>query len=253
MWPEHEKVAAVLDSGVLKLTLSRPEKRNAIDIAMYTELTRQLQRAEADASVRVVLLTGKGDCFTAVNDLDAFEVKVPEGEESAGISFIRQLADFKKPLIASVQGKALGIGVTLLLHCDLVYAAEEASFCMPFIQLGVIPEAGSTALLPQRLGHLKAFEYLALGPFFSAATACQLGLVNEVFSQELLDQKVRQVAKRLAEQPQEALQTTKRLLRQLPHDGLQARISEEAEIFRRLLGSPEAKAARQAFRDKNKK
>ncbi|MDR9467876.1 enoyl-CoA hydratase-related protein [Marinospirillum sp.] len=245
---EQDLVEVKLEAGVLYLTLNRQEKCNAINASMYATLAWQLQLANTNPSVRVVVITGKGSFFTAGNDLDAFEARPQPGTGSPALNFIHQLTCLEKPLVAAVQGMAIGIGVTLLLHCDLVYASDKARFRMPFVNLGVIPEAGSTVLLPERLGYLQAFECLALGDFFDADQALTRGLINQVFSEESLDEQVKSIVKRVAEQPAEALQTTKKLLRKPAKEGLQARISEEIRIFRQLLDSPDSKAARRALR-----
>lgn len=246
---EQKLVEVRLDAGVLYLTLNRQEKCNAINASMYATLAWQLQLANTNHSVRVIVLTGQGDFFTAGNDLDAFENPAQAGTGSPVLNFIHQLTCLEKPLVAAVQGVAIGIGVTLLLHCDLVYASIKARFCMPFVKLGVVPEAGSTVLLPERIGYLQAFECLAFGDYFDAAKAREMGLINQVFSEEDLGEQVKAIAQRLAEQPAEALQTTRRLLRKPAKEGLQARISEEIRIFRQLLDSPESRAARCALRN----
>jgi enoyl-CoA hydratase/carnithine racemase len=231
--------------GVCELRLNRPEKRNAITFAMYDTLWDALVRAEADDSVRAILLSGAGASFTAGNDLMDFVSHPPSGGDHGPARFIRLLPKIHKPLIAAVHGSTVGIGVTMLLHCDLVLAARSARLSMPFVKLGLVPEAGSSLLLSRLVGQQRAAELLFLGAPFDAATALNLGLVNRVVEDDVLLEEARTLARAVAEQPPGAMRATKQLLRS--ETGLSARIEEEMRAFEERLGSAEFKAAAQAF------
>lgn len=231
--------------GVCELRLNRPEKRNAITFAMYDTLWDALVRAEADDSVRAILLSGAGASFTAGNDLMDFVSRPLSAGDHGPARFIRLLPKIHKPLIAAVHGSTVGIGVTMLLHCDLVLAARSARLSMPFVKLGLVPEAGSSLLLSRLVGQQRAAELLFLGAPFDAATALNLGLVNRVVEDDVLLEEARTLARAVAEQPPGALRATKQLLRS--ETGLSARIEEEMRAFEERLGSAEFKAAAQAF------
>jgi enoyl-CoA hydratase/carnithine racemase len=235
--------------GVCELRLNRPEKRNAITFAMYDTLWDALVRAEADDSVRAILLSGAGASFTAGNDLMDF-VKGPQPDDRGPVRFLRLLPKIHKVLIAAVHGSTVGIGVTLLLHCDLVLAAHSARLSMPFVKLGLVPEAGSSLLLPRLVGHQRAAELLLLGAPIDAATALNFGLVNRVVEDDVLLEEARTLARAVAEQPAAALRATKQLLRS--ETGLSARIEEELQAFQERLGSAEFKMAAQAFFSKGR-
>jgi enoyl-CoA hydratase/carnithine racemase len=231
--------------GVCEIRLNRPEKRNALTLAMYGAIVDALNEARADDSVRVVLISGAGASFTAGNDLNDFISQGDFAEDNNAVRFLEALRNFRKVLVAAVHGQTVGIGVTLLLHCDLVLAARNAQMSMPFVKLGLVPEAGSSLLLPRLIGHQRAAELLMLGRPFDAAEGHSLGLVNRVIDDELLMEEARKLARGVAQQPPGALLATKRLLRS--DTGLSARIQEELEAFRAQLGSEEFKAAVQAF------
>lgn len=250
---EDTSTAHVLVSqagGVCELRLNRPEKRNAITLAMYDALWDALVRAEADESVRVILLTGAGASFTAGNDLKDFVSGPPLGDAHGAARFIRLLPKIHKVLIAEVHGSTVGIGVTLLLHCDLVLAARSARLSMPFVKLGLVPEAASSLLLPRLVGHQRAAELLLLGTVIDSATAFNFGLVNRVVEDDALLEEVRALARTVAEQPAGALRATKQLLRS--ETGTTARIEEELQAFQERLGSAEFKSAAQAFFSKGR-
>lgn len=232
--------------GVCEVRLNRPEKRNAITLAMYRALTDALNNAGADESVRVVLLSGVGGSFTAGNDLNDFLSQADFGEDSDAIRFLRVLTNFPKVLIAAVHGQTVGIGVTLLLHCDLVVAARNTQMTLPFVRLGLVPEAASSLLLPRAVGHHRAAELLLLGKPFDAATALSLGLVNRITEDHALMEEARRLTQEVAQQPPAALLATKRLLRS-ETGSVAGRIEEELEAFRQQLGSEEFKAAARAF------
>jgi enoyl-CoA hydratase/carnithine racemase len=236
--------------GVCELRLNRPEKRNAITFAMYDTLWDAVVRAEADDSVRAILLSGAGASFTAGNDLTDFVSRPLSGGEHGPIRFVRLLPKIHKVLIAAVHGSTVGIGVTMLLHCDLVLAARSARLSMPFVKLGLVPEAGSSLLLPRLIGHQRAAELLLLGTAIDAATALNLGLVNRVVEDDVLLEDARTLARAVAEQPAGALRATKQLLRS--ETGVSARIEEELQAFQERLDSAEFKSAAQAFLGKGR-
>jgi enoyl-CoA hydratase/carnithine racemase len=231
--------------GVCELRLNRPEKRNAITFAMYDSLWDAVVRAEADDSVRAILLSGAGASFTAGNDLADFMNRPSSGAEHGPVRFIRLLPKIHKVLIAAVHGSTVGIGVTMLLHCDLVLAARSARLSMPFVKLGLVPEAASSLLLPRLIGHQRAAELLLLGTPIDSATALNYGLVNRVVEDDVLLEEARTLARTVAEQPAGALRATKQLLRS--ESGVTARIEEERQAFEERLVSAEFKAAAQAF------
>jgi enoyl-CoA hydratase/carnithine racemase len=241
-----EQVIVSRSDGVCEIRLNRPEKRNAITLAMYGALTDALNEARADDSVRVVLLSGAGASLTAGNDLNDFMREPELNDENNAVRFLRLLPTFRKVLIAAVHGQTVGIGVTLLLHCDLVVAARSAQMTMPFVKLGLVPEAGSSLLLPRLVGHHRAAELLLLGRPLDAAAALSMGIVNRVTDDATLMGEARALARAVAEQPPAALLATKRLLRS-ESGSVPARIEEELEAFRAQLGSTEFKSAIQAF------
>jgi enoyl-CoA hydratase/carnithine racemase len=241
-----EQILVSGDAGVCELSFNRPAKRNAITFAMYEGLCRALASAQADGAVRVVLLRGEGAGFCAGNDLQDF---LDGPQFSAGhpvLQLLRTLVRFDKPLLAAVHGQAVGIGVTMLLHCDLVVAARSAQFSLPFVSLGLVPEAGSSLLLPRLLGRQRAAELLFFGKPFDASRAHELGLVTTLVADDALLEEARRRAHALAQQPQAALNATRRLLRPPPQE-LLARIDEEARIFGAQLQSEEFRAGVRAF------
>jgi enoyl-CoA hydratase/carnithine racemase len=232
--------------GVCEVRLNRPEKRNAITFLMYEQLTRALSAAQADESVRAVMLSGEGASFSAGNDLQDFLSGPALSAAHPAMQFLRTLATFGKPLLAAVQGQTVGIGVTMLLHCDLIVAARAAQFTLPFVALGLVPEAGSSLLLPRLIGQQRAAELLFLGQPFNADTAYRLGLVNSVVEEGALLDETRALARAVAQQPPAALAATRRLLRGDTGE-LLARIEEEASIFGAQLQSEEFRARVRAF------
>jgi enoyl-CoA hydratase/carnithine racemase len=236
-----EQILKSCADGVCELRFNRPEKRNAITTAMYASLAAHLHEALADEAVRVVLLSGAGASFTAGNDLNDF-VSGPEFTSAHPVmEVLRTLATFDKPLVAAVHGPVVGIGVTMLLHCDLVVAAQGTQLTMPFVALGLVPEAGSSLLLPRLAGQQRAAELLLLGQPLDAAGAQRLGLVSRVLEEGKLLEEARALAQRLAQQPAEALRSTKRLLRGDTSEVL-ARIEAEAQVFSVRLKSAEFRA-----------
>ncbi len=240
-----DHVRVTTSDGVLTLTLDRPEKKNALTDAMYRVLADELEAGDADSDVRVVLLRSEGDLFTAGNDLSEFAQAAVNYTELENIGrFIGALAIARKPIVAAVQGRAVGIGTTLLLHCDHVILADDARLSTPFVSLGLVPEAASTLLMPARIGHARAFTMFALGDPISAPTALEWGLANQVVARADLSAAAAAVAARLAGQPLGALITTKALMRGA---AIQRQVQVEGEAFAARIKSPEAQEAFLAF------
>jgi len=230
--------------GWLEIVIARPHKKNALTASMYHAMTGALAAASAREDLACVLISGEGDAFCAGNDLTDF-LAGPGGADAA-LAFIAALAAFDKPLVAAVQGMAVGIGTTMLLHCDLVYAAPDARFAMPFVKLGLVPEAGSSLLAPALMGRAKAAAMLLLGETIGADEAERAGLVSAIVPGEDLHEHARAKAAALARQPRAALLATRRLLRPSPA-AVGSRIAEEAALFAEALQSTEAQAAFAAF------
>ena len=242
------------DGGVLCLTLNRPEKKNALTGEMYDALRAGLAEASADESVAAVLLTGEGGAFTAGNDIADFVARASaaaSNEVGPAGKFIHALARFDKPLVAAVEGQAVGIGTTLCFHCDLVYAAPNARFLMPFVNLGLVPEAGSSMLATMRFGRARAAEMLMLAEPFDAETAREIGFVNAVVTAPELRAHALAKAQALAAKPRSALMATRRLMRG-GAEALYAHMDAENVEFAKGVRSPEARAAFMAFLGKAK-
>jgi enoyl-CoA hydratase/carnithine racemase len=246
-----EHIVVSIQERVLSIRLDRLEKKNALTRGMYQGMIDALAQAEADANVRVVLISGTQDCFTAGNDLMDFAAAKP-GETSPAITYLQALAAAQKPVIAAVGGVAVGIGTTMLLHCDLVYAAADARFQLPFVNLGLCPEAGSSLMLPELMGHRRAAELLFFGEPFNAESAHALGIVNAVLPSSELLATATAKAQLLAEKPPAALRTTKALLKRGPAAAIAEAMSEETGKFAALLQGPEAKEAMMAFMQRRK-
>lgn len=251
-----KEIAVTRQGPVQIIRINRPEKKNALTSGMYLALGEALAAGDAAADVAVHVILGSGvgigGVFCAGNDIGDFLSFATGGNAEklgAVLGFIRSLPGIKKPLIAGVGGLASGIGVTLLFHCDLVYAAPSASFTTPFLDLGLVPEAGSSLLGPRLMGHQRAFEMLVLGETFPAERARDAGLVNAIVAPEALEEKAISAALRLARKPPEALAISRRMLRGDPAE-LTARIDEEIRHFRQRLASPEAREAFTAFFEK---
>ncbi len=237
---------------VLRIEIARPEKRNALTGPMYDAMSDALEAAERDPAIRVALIHGARDCFTAGNDLKDFLDRPPHDEASPAFRFIRRIAVFTKPLIAAVNGAAVGIGTTLLLHCELAYAAPGARFQLPFVSLGLVPEAGSSFLLPYTAGYQRAAELLLLAQPFGVEKALAAGLITEVIPEaELLDH-ARNAALAVAALPPAAVQQAKALMKQRFAARTAEAMAEEGAVFRERLASPEAKEAMTAFFEKRK-
>jgi enoyl-CoA hydratase/carnithine racemase len=241
-----EQILVTRAAAVCELRLNRPEKRNAITCGMYEQLARALDAAAADQAVRAVLLSGEGAGFCAGNDLQDFLTGPEFTLEHPVMRVLRTLATFGKPLVAAVHGQSVGIGVTMLLHCDLVVAAEGARFTLPFVALGLVPEAGSSLLLPRLVGMQRASALLLLGRPCDADDAVRMGFVNQVVSEQGLLAEARKLATALTQQPAQALSATRRLLRGDPAQ-LLAQIEEEARVFGSLLKSQEFQDRVRAF------
>jgi enoyl-CoA hydratase/carnithine racemase len=245
-----EQVEIKNESGILTLTLKRPDKKNALTNEMYGALADAIEGVETNAAVRVILIRGEGDSFTAGNDLGEFAAVATgkvQGERHV-TRFIQSLGRATKPLIAAVQGRAVGVGTTMLLHCDLVVLADNALLSTPFISLALVPEAASSILMPLRIGYARAFELFALGEPVAADVALAWGLANRVVPLEKLDGEARALAQRLARQPLGSLVATKKLMR----DGemLVRQMQAEGAHFEARLKSAEAREAFQAFAER---
>src|SRR5262245_12346722 len=235
---------------IATIELARPEKKNALTAAMYATMTDTLAAAESDPGVRAILIHGARDCFTAGNDLKDF-LQGPAGASQA-LRFVSALSKVGKPVVAAVGGPAVGIGTTLLLHCDLVYAAPGARFQLPFVPLGLVPEAASSLLLPGAVGYQRAAAWLLLGQPFTSAEALAAGIVTEVVPEETLLERARAAAAALATLPPESVRLTKQLMKRPRAAEVAAQMAEEARLFAERLQSAEAKEAMAAFIEKRK-
>jgi enoyl-CoA hydratase/carnithine racemase len=236
--------------GILRVELNRPAKKNALTSNMYTKLADIFNEAAKDERVRVALWHGAGDTFSAGNDIQDFLGNPPGPGESPQARLMNALVDFDKPLIAAVRGAAIGSGTTVLLHCDFVYACESTRFQMPFINLAVVPEFGSSYAVPARIGHIRAAELVLLGSAFDGRRAAELGLVTQVVLDENLLPMATETARNLAAKPADALQASKRLLKLPFRDQIMAAMQVEDEAFSAHVRSQEAKEALTAFLEK---
>jgi enoyl-CoA hydratase/carnithine racemase len=245
-------IRTVNTNGVAVIEIARPEKKNALTQAMYTAMAEAIVAADADTRIRALLITGQPGIFTSGNDLEDFMQRPPSGAESPVFAFMKALADCGKPVVAAVTGGAIGIGTTMLLHCDLVYVSDEARLAMPFVSLGLVPEYASSLLVAQRVGRAKATELLLLGEPFNGERAVEMGIANAVLPAAEVVNHARRMAERFNALPPGAVRESKALMRR----GQQALVTEtiavEAEIFGRRLRSPEAQEAFQAFFQKRK-
>jgi len=238
--------------GVLTIALNRPDKKNAITAAMYQEMADAFFEAEKDAAVRAVLIRGNGGSFSAGNDLEDF-LKAPASSPDAPVfQFLRRISSAQKPVVAAVAGAAVGVGTTMLLQCDLVYAASTAKFSLPFVQLGLCPEAASSLLLPRVSGYQRAAEKLLLGEAFDVNEALSMGFVNRVLDADKVDAFAFEQARKLAALPASSLRVTKALMKHADAREIAARMEEEAGYFSPMLNAPEAREAFQAFFEKRK-
>ena len=245
----HPNILVTDNEGIVSIEISRREKKNAITGDMYRAMSAALSHAREQGHVRVVLIRGQSDLFTAGNDLGDF-LQRKAGDPSAAIPFLHLLSAFEKPLVAAVAGNAVGIGTTMLLHCDLVYAGESARFQLPFVKLGLCPEAASSLLLPALAGHARAAEMLLLGEPFNAGKALEIGLVNAVMPDAgLLDHAMAQ-ARKLAAQPAASVRLTKQLMKRAQTALIEQTMREEGRHFKGRLVSPESREAFTAFFEK---
>ena len=240
------------DAGITTITLNRVEKKNSFTQAMYATCADALDAARDDAAVRVVVFQGDATVFSAGNDIGDFLGAPPKTQDAPVFRFLRALAAFPKPIIAAVCGPAVGIGTTMLFHCDLVYAGDNAAFSMPFVNLGLCPEAASSLLVPQMMGYHRAAEALLMGEPFMAEAALEVGLANRVVPPTEANAVAQAQARKLAAKPIASLIETKRLLKKGQLADVLARIDEEAVSFGRMLGEPSAKEAFTAFMEKRK-
>ncbi|WP_237884869.1 enoyl-CoA hydratase-related protein [Pseudomonas sp. PGPR40] len=240
------------ERGLLTLRINRPEKKNALTRAMYSHLAEALKQADTDPEINAVLITGGAECFTAGNDIFDFLQQPPSNLDSPVFHFMLNLLECRKPVIAAVAGAAVGIGTTMLLHCDLVYVSTDARLRMPFVNLGLCPEFGSSLILPRLLGHAKAAQLLLLGEAFSGEQAAAWGIATEALdSGEAVLAKAREMALRFDALPTEAVRITKQLMKAPDREQLHKVIEEEGALFTQRLRSPEAMAALSAFISKH--
>lgn len=237
---------------VTRIELNRPEKKNALSPEMYAAMAKALADADADAQVRAVLIHGQTGCFTSGNDIKDFLELNRGPADSPAAGFLRAISTARKPLVAAVGGPAVGIGTTMLLHCDLVYAAPNARLQLPFVPLGLLPEAASSLLLPVMAGYRRAAEMLLLGGPFGAEKALAAGIVTEVVPEGELLERARQAAAALAALPPASVRMTKELMKRGLAAAVQERMTEELGLFGERLKSPEAKEALGAFMEKRK-
>jgi len=243
-------IAITRDKGVVLVTMNRPGKKNALTGAMYDAMTAALSESASDPTIGTVVITGSQGVFTAGNDINDFLSHKRGRDGSPGLRFIKALGSFEKPVVAAVDGLAIGIGTTMLLHCDLVYASPSARLKVPFVDLGLTPEGGSSVLLPRRCGMARASELLLLGEEVSADRAREFGLVNEVVPADVLLAHALAKARMLAMKPPKALAATRRMLRGDPNE-LMAVMDQEGHEFAGRLSMPEARAAFSAFMQKS--
>ena len=241
-----------IEDGVMTITLNRLERKNSITSAMYAALADAIEQAEKDAAIRVAVLQGHETVFCAGNDIGDFLNQPPSGQDSPVFRFLRGIAGFPKPLVAAVCGPAVGIGTTMLFHCDFVYAGDNAAFSMPFVNLGLCPEAAASLLVPQMLGYHRAAEALLLGEPFMAEAALEVGLVNRVVPPMEANGVARSIARKLAVKPPSSLAETKRLMKKGMQRQVLEQMAQEGISFGRMLGEPAAKEAFGAFMDKRK-
>jgi len=239
-------------AGVMTITLNRVEKKNSLTGAMYSAMADALAQAQADDAVRVVVFQGHETIFSAGNDIGDFLSAPPASLDAPVFNFLRGISTLTKPVVAAVCGPAVGIGTTMLFHCDLVYAGDNAMFSMPFVNLGLCPEAASSYLAPQLMGHGRAAEALLLGDPFMAEAALEMGLISRIVPPTETAALAQRQAQKLAAKPVSSVLATKRLMRQGQASIVAERIVEEAQTFGRMLNEPAAKEAFTAFMEKRK-
>lgn len=240
------------EAGVCTISFNRLSRKNSITSDMYAAMAEAMQAANTDAAIRVVVIQGDETIFSAGNDIGDFLEKPPSGEDAPVFRFLRNIAACPKPVIAAVNGPAVGIGTTLLFHCDLVYAGDNAAFSMPFVNLGLCPEAASSLLVPQMFGYHRAAEALLLGEAFFAEAALEVGLVNKILPPTETNAFAQAQARKLAAKPLSAVMATKRLMKGGQADAVAKRMAEEGQSFGRMLREPAAREAFTAFMEKRK-
>jgi enoyl-CoA hydratase/carnithine racemase len=240
------------DAGVMTITFNRLDKKNSITSSMYAAMADAVAQAAADPAVRVVVFQGHESIFSAGNDIGDFLNQPPSTQESPVFRFLRGIATFEKPLLAAVAGPAVGIGTTMLFHCDLVYAGDNAAFSMPFVNLGLCPEAASSLLAPRMFGYHRAAEALLMGEPFFAEAAQEVGLVNRVVPPTEVNGYAQAQARKLAAKPLTSLIATKRLMKGGDQQAVLQKMDEEGQDFGRMLREPAAKEAFGAFMEKRK-
>jgi enoyl-CoA hydratase/carnithine racemase len=246
------EILSHIDAGVMTLTFNRVDKKNSLTAAMYAAVADAVEQAEQNPEVRVLVFQGHETVFCAGNDITDFLNNPPSTPDAPVFRLLRNIAAFPKPVMAAVAGPAVGIGTTLLFHCDLVYAGDNAAFAMPFVNLGVCPEAASSLLAPQMMGYHRAAEALLLGEPFMAEAALEIGLVNRVLPLTEVNSYVQVQARKLAAKPLSSLLETKRLMKAGQAALVQKQMNEEAVSFGRMLQEPAAKEAFGAFMEKRK-
>lgn len=245
-------VLTAVENHVLRIVFNRPEKKNALTVEMYEALNEAFDLAAGDPKIKALVFAGEGGVFTAGNDLHDFLNDPPRGAEAPVFQFLRNLAHCPKPMIAAVHGYAVGVGTTMLLHCDLVYAADDARFALPFASLGLCPEAASSLLLPLVAGYQRAAEKLLLGEPFGAEEALDMGFVNKILPPAEVAPFAMRQAEKIAGLPAPSIRVTKRLLRDAQRDAIHARLDDENAAFARMLDEGPAREAMSAFMAKRK-
>jgi enoyl-CoA hydratase/carnithine racemase len=244
-----DHIKTTTQDGILEIIFARPDKKNALSNAMYRKASDALEGAQTDSAIRVVLLSSEGDAFTSGNDLADFAGVAAGGrEELQAARFIRVLANAEKPLIAAVPGLAVGVGTTMLRHCDLVFVADTAKLSAPFVNLALVPEAASSLLLTARIGHARAFALFAMGESLSGAEALTLGIANKMLPKDEVIPAARAAARALAEKPLGAVVATKKLMRE--SEAILARMAQEGKVFGERLKTAEAREVFSAFAER---
>ena len=251
---KSDQILTKIENKVIHIILNRPEKKNALTRAMYAGIVNGIEQGEQDKNVRVILIYSNGDSFCAGNDLKDFQNTdlFKSSEERPSGNLMLDLLNAKKPIIGAIQGYAIGVGSTMLLHFDLLYAAPDAKFQFPFTKLGLVPEFGSSFNLPELVGKFRAAELLFFGDFLTGEEAHKIGMVNKLFVKEELIGKATKIAEQLAEKPPTALRSTKELIRKYHKGILEKIMSEELAEFMRRQVSPEAQEAFKAFFERRK-
>ena len=250
MSEQQDLVQVEVNDGVMEIRLNRPDRKNALTHSMYESISAAMDEAEATPSIRVMLFTGTRDCFTAGNDMVDFLQNPPKGDNSPVMIFLRKLVEVEKPLVAAVNGPAVGVGTTMLFHCDLVVVARSAKLKMPFTSLGLCPEAGSSLLLPMIVGHQKAAELLMLSKVIDGEEAARLGIANQVCDDADYLEQARSLCRELAQQPAAAVRLTKALMKRPYIEQLREHMKYEGDHFGQRLDSAEAREAMTAFMEK---